>query len=683
VSNGLLPQISEEQMQVIKELENNNNVIVNSVAGSGKTTCNLHIANYFVNKKILLLTYNAKLKIETRERVGTLELSNIETHSYHSFGVKYYHNTCFTDTELNDVIVQNMCPNKTFNFDIIILDESQDINPTYYNFIKKIFRDNIANDINICVLGDAKQSIFQFNKADERYLTLANNVFNFNSKQWVSCNLSRSFRITEHMSNFINKCMLDSEGIRKIISHKESKYLPKYLICNVFGNAAFEQFKYYYEELKYSANDIFILAPSVKNLKTPVKILENKIKEWYGNSINIFVPSSDESKIDPDIVKDKLIFSSFHQSKGLERKVVLVFGFDDSYFKFYSKNSNPYECPNTLYVATTRALEHLIIFHHYENKYLPFLNNNRIRHLCDFKEIDTLSPLMQSPLINIQKFRLTVGVTNLLHHLPFDVIDYGFNKLNISLIKEKQNIIQIDSKIEEVNGSCEYVADITGTAIPSYVELKIRGKLTIYENLMNEFENPESDNYKFVNKSLRKEINKIKTFKLNKITPKQLLYIVNTYDALQSKYLFRIKQIKTYDWLSLENLNMCSQRVHNLIENEQSNFEKEYSKDISIDCLENDFKLVGRVDYEDNHKIIEFKCVNELSKEHFLQLAIYSYLLGNCNKRFILYNILSEETFEISNTPEELQDIVIKLLIAKYHKIDVINDNDFIKLHSA
>jgi len=46
--------ISIEQNNIIQQLLLNNNVVVDSVAGSGKT-CNLHIAKYCNNKRILLL----------------------------------------------------------------------------------------------------------------------------------------------------------------------------------------------------------------------------------------------------------------------------------------------------------------------------------------------------------------------------------------------------------------------------------------------------------------------------------------------------------------------------------------------------------------------------------------------------------------------------------------------------
>ena len=85
----MLPNISQEQKDIIDKFKDNN-IVVDYVAGIGKTTTNLYIAKHFAKSKILLLTYNSKLKLETRNRVETLKIKNLETHSYHSFCVKYY-----------------------------------------------------------------------------------------------------------------------------------------------------------------------------------------------------------------------------------------------------------------------------------------------------------------------------------------------------------------------------------------------------------------------------------------------------------------------------------------------------------------------------------------------------------------------------------------------------------------
>ena len=82
----ILPNISDEQLTIVNNL-GLNNVIVDSVAGSGKTTTNIYIAKKYSDLNILLLTYNAKLKMETREKVSNLNITNLEVHSYHSFCV--------------------------------------------------------------------------------------------------------------------------------------------------------------------------------------------------------------------------------------------------------------------------------------------------------------------------------------------------------------------------------------------------------------------------------------------------------------------------------------------------------------------------------------------------------------------------------------------------------------------
>ena len=47
----MIPKASKEQKKIISLLKNNN-VIVDSVAGSGKTTTNIYIAKTFKNLKI-------------------------------------------------------------------------------------------------------------------------------------------------------------------------------------------------------------------------------------------------------------------------------------------------------------------------------------------------------------------------------------------------------------------------------------------------------------------------------------------------------------------------------------------------------------------------------------------------------------------------------------------------------
>ena len=115
------------------------------------------------------------------------------------------------------------------------------------------------------------------------------------------------------MGDFINKCIYNEEII---VSNKVTNNKPRYIICNCFIendkkiSRTLEEVKYYFE-LGYKPNEIFILAPSIKSINTPIRKLENKIKREFKNVL-IYVPTNDDEKLDEDIMDGKLIFSTFH-----------------------------------------------------------------------------------------------------------------------------------------------------------------------------------------------------------------------------------------------------------------------------------------------------------------------------------------------------------------------------------
>ena len=130
-----LPPISGEQQKIIDLVTSGCNVICDSVAGSGRTTSNLYLALSQPQSKFLLLTYNSKLKIETRNKAKLLKLTNIAIHSYHAFCVKYYDYNTRTDIHIKKILKNNIEKKKQFAFDKIILDEAQDINQLYFELV--------------------------------------------------------------------------------------------------------------------------------------------------------------------------------------------------------------------------------------------------------------------------------------------------------------------------------------------------------------------------------------------------------------------------------------------------------------------------------------------------------------------------------------------------------------------
>jgi len=623
-----LPEISIEQNNIIQQLLLNNNVVVDSVAGSGKTTCNLHIANHFNNMNILLLTYNSKLKLETREKAKKLGICNIEVHSYHSFCVKYYDNQCFTDTIINKIIKNRKKPLKHFSFDLIVPDEAQDITSLYYELICKIYKDNKNINAKICIFGDKKQSIFDFNKADQRFIEYATELFNFNSYNWIRCNLPVSFRITYEMSLFINKCLLKEE---RIISNKITNNKPRYIMCDCFGDKlgtssrTFEEVKYYFD-LGYKPNDIFILAPSIKSVKSPVRQLENKIKREMPN-VMVYVPTNDDEKLDEELLEGKIIFSTFHQTKGLERKVVIIFNFDNSYFEFYKKDANPCICSNELYVATTRGIEHLTLFHHYNNEYLHFIDKTNIQLYCHFEDTKMFIKPKNQLFENIK-----TSITDIIKFLPQNIIDECFNQLEITQIsKYIINKINIPLKISN-DETTECVSEITGIAIPSMFELKLKNKMSIFELLIktdfekNVINNGNNGCLIQLNNTPKQKKHNINNINIKNLTPEELLYLSNCWNTLKNGYLFKIYQITKYDWLQEKKLDECINRLTELNISINSLFEYRLDTENEVELLNR--KLIGFIDCVDkeNNIVYEFKCVQKIEKEHYLQLALYMYM---------------------------------------------------------
>ena len=659
-----LPEISYEQNNVINFLQKGNNVIVDSVAGSGKTTCSLYIAKTFSQQNILLLTYNSKLKTETREKVRKYEIKNMEVHSYHSFCYKYYDKNCKKDSGIEHFLFKKKIPpNNNFMYDIIILDETQDVTPLLYKVVCKIFKDNIKEDKNLvkmCIFGDENQSIFDYKSADKRFITFADQLYNFNDVVFQRCKLSESFRLTREISSFINTCMLREN---RIISNKTSGKKPKYVICDVYSSTPLKEFKIIFEELRIEPKDIFILAPSLKSNKTPAITLENRIKERYGNTVPIFVPTSDDSVLDEDVIANKLVFSTFHQAKGLERKVTFVFNFDSSYFEFYKKDKNPNICPNELYVSNSRSSEILILFHHFRKNYLQFLDQNYLEIYSDFQymKLELGTPRFYRPNNNL-------AVTDLVRHVPDEIIDDCISKLTITQIRTSQEVINIDLKIYQKSSTVENVSEITGIAIPAYYELKLKDQMSIFKILKtNEY---ESDLQKINKQYNLNEIN------LNNITHQHLLYISNCYNAFANKYIFKIDQISEYNWIDDDQLQECLERMKQLNISKNAEFEKHL---LSSEPEIKNITLSGSVDCVDGNNIYEFKCTSHLENVHKLQLAIYMYLNKSDKTNYYLYNILTDELLKIECEQSSLQIIVDKLIQTKYMKNELLENNEFLE----
>lgn len=610
---------SEQQKDIIRALMKGHNVQVGAVAGSGKTTSIELIHKAYPNLEILIITYNKRLKFETRQR-----LKDVEVHTYHSYINRYYQD-CHDDTGFEYVIDGHVTYKGNKKYDLLVVDEIQDMNMNYYKIVRKILNDCMNKNNLMVVLGDSYQEIYKYNKSDNRFITMANMIF---PGKWSKCRLNITYRLTKPMASFINEVVLDQPNY--MISHREGPEV-EYIIDNIFSA------QYMYDKITgllsdgYRPDDIFVLSYSVlKGTKRPLTKLANKIT--MNTNIPIYITS------DKGIVKNdnRIIFSTFHQVKGLERKIVIVYNFDESYYKYCKIKSNLID--NPLYVALTRSLERLILIHNHSNKALPFIDYNKLKKHCKIintcqrdnckKCMNRFDPIEESRESHNQ-VRIVSEICDFKH---VSILNKIYKKIKKKTIQNRKSVIL---EVPNVSNG-EFVGHITGLAIPLLYEIIYHNKSSIISYLLEQknIGIPEKyyDKFKQVCRSTNIE---------------NILYTCNLYSCHLSNYIYPLKQIKKYDWISQKD-------TYSLIKNINNFIGKSTNQEFEIYLNIPDIGLSGRVDMIDHDKkiVYEFKCKRDIANTDIIQLFVYgNMLICNDDKyldyKYYIYNVLNNEVIEI------------------------------------
>jgi hypothetical protein len=640
-STFTLPAASPEQLEVVESLLGHN-LIVDSVAGSGKTTTVLHAAVRYPEKHILMLTYNARLRLETQARVQSLGLSNLTVHTYHSLGYSYIGSECRTDRGLIEFCKTSA--RLQVPHDILIVDECQDMTRVYHDLVTRV----ITPETRLCIIGDKFQSIYGYSGADPRFITLADHIYKISP--WKRLNLSTSYRITRPMADFINTCVLAQDRLGavkdgpRVQYHLYNPFAPENIVEDIKRLLA-----------DYSPSDIFVLAPSVKsdNPNSPVRKLVNALAQA---NILVYVPTSEQGKLDETVTKNKVVFSSFHQSKGLERRVVLVLNFDASYFTYYGRDLPDDRCPNVLYVALTRASERLIIYHNQQNNPMSFIDLEQVRAYADVRgELVSDITATHTPT--------KTNVTKLAEHLPSDVVEECMSLLKITELRAAAEAMSAQTKIRETdaNGVVYYeeVSDITGLAVTFYYEFRRHGKIVE------------------VGRCARVELGDYLVD--GELHARELMRLTIDYLSYTTGFLHRKIQIKTYDWISQAQLQTIYETMREEMDSEQFEFEREVSSDISR------VRVVGRMDALSDSRIIECKFVGELTPEHYLQLVIYGYLYQKSAgpKALHLFNIKTNHLSRVECSDDHIHAIALTLLCNRYHAKPTTSDEQFLRALGA
>ena len=615
--------------------------------GSGKTTSILTIARE-TQLVILQVTYNKSLKMEVREK--TKEMSNIMIHTYHSLALYLFEVNGYDDNMMKKILEEKMVPKRQIAFDLFCIDETQDQTQLYYEFMKYVISFN-EKQYQLYILGDENQGIYEFKGTDVRYLTFAEHIW---AKQFEEHTLSTSYRLTHPIAKFINQHVIHKDRINTVKDGPPVCYVR----CDPFdiSHSTFLMTKL----RKYSPDDIFVLAPSIKG-EIPIKHLENILVK---NGIPCYFPLSDDTKLDEEIISGKVVFCTYHQSKGRERKCVVVYNFDMSYFTFYARDYDPSVCPNTMYVALSRASEQLILLESFKSEPCQFLKKVGPSSIIDFHEI-FYDGRGKKDAMKETKIHDT-DVTGLLKFIK-DTYIFQLKPMVAKLfttVKPVRYKVFIPDKISHGN-TYESVSEINGLVIPCIYECETKGISTIISYVDEHMLRTKK---KYVKDYYEKHINE----KYSSL--EQYIYYTMIYMSLTSGIINNLAQIVDVSWLNDRIVDEC----HQLLTEELSDCAM-YEVPISHDCFYQEYGTIhlnGRVDALDGNTVYEIKCVEMLTLEHYLQLVVYAWMTKTY--RYKLINIKTGEVHVLNQDMMIMDDIMLLLFKSKFGETQKLTNEQFL-----
>lgn len=715
-------QLSDEQQYILNTVKEGHNVMVDAVAGTGKTTLILSIAREMSNKQILQLTYNSSLRKDVKETVEKNDIQNLTVHTYHSLAKRYYLSTGYTDTEIRRLLFKNLpLKENSTKYDMIVLDECQDMTLLYFQLMVKFIKD-LDTNIQLLILGDYMQGLYDFKGADIRFLTLADKVWdgltNLNQPGFQKRTMKMSFRITNQMCSFVNNVMLGEDRMNACRNGDVVTYVRN--SRNNISRVVYGEITKLLEK-GVKPSEIFVLGGSVKGANSNIRRLENTLVE---KDIPCHVPMLEGEKMDDRVIDGKVVFSTFHSVKGRQRKYVFVVGFDNAYFRFNARTLPRDICPNTLYVAATRATEGLYLLesdNFSTDRPLEFLKKSHVEmKKCDYIHFKgNHQSIFQDEETydlnnNIVKKHI-ITPTDLVKFISESVIETISPIIDRIFIKEtdEPDIIDIPSIIETRKGYVEEVSDLNGIAIPCiyYDYLK-----ETFSETDEDFENISRGNVLFdvIDRGVEKmkkndhiflrEIVKNLPEKIE--TTNDYLYVANVSVAVQETLYFKLKQIEPdeYNWLTDDMVLSCKNRLRQVIgpdcenhmpsiedtiihESSEEQHEKvdEYLRTIFDDSQR--FRFTGRVDLISETIAWELKCTSEITIEHLVQVIIYewlwkmrhSYTQPYEEKVFKIFNIKTGEILRLDASMDDLHIIMTTLLKGRFQEPIKKDDDEFIE----
>ena len=347
MSNTKSITLSDEQQRFIECAKKGQNIKVSACIGSGKTTAIQKLCDVLKGKSILYLTYNKLLKLDAQSKIKN---KGVVVQNYHGFAyneLKYNGVRCPIQQLIK--VYNEVKPPISEYFDVLILDEYQDIDDEISKMLTYI--KGILPNVQIVAVGDMEQKIYDYTDLD-----IVKFMDEFLDKH-DEMTFSRCFRLSKDYA-----CKLGNAWNKPIIGVNNNCSIEKMTKPEII------------EYLKtLDPGDVLCLGARYGDMVDVLNRLETECREKY-NKFTTYASISDRDKGRVDPRDDVAIFTTFDSSKGLERKVCIVFDFDDAYWETRKKQPNvKYNILRNIFlVAASRGKEKIIFCTGGNKKMLEF-----------------------------------------------------------------------------------------------------------------------------------------------------------------------------------------------------------------------------------------------------------------------------------------------------------------------
>lgn len=329
--------LSKEQQNFIEAAKQGENILVDACIGSGKTTAIQHLCDEFPKtSRILYLTYNRLLKVDAKSKIKN---KNATVTNYHGFAAMCLYRMGIS-AGVSDLI---QCFNRELpdvgHYDVLIIDEYQDIEQELAEMLEYIKDENPG--IQIIAVGDMEQKIY-----DKTTLDVARFIHEFLGT-YKRMEFTYCFRLQKELAEQLGRIWQ-----KKIIGVNDT--------CKVIRNMDIREVTDYLSSQK--PEDILCLGSRTGDMSRVLNKLESDFPEKFNKSTVYASISDNRASGATEPKKDSAIFTTYDSSKGLERKICVIFDYTEAYWSTrINKPQQSYEILRNIFcVAASRGKQQII-----------------------------------------------------------------------------------------------------------------------------------------------------------------------------------------------------------------------------------------------------------------------------------------------------------------------------------